>query len=290
VKDIQSFLGFAKFYHCFIANYSDMTVPLMCLTHKNSPWIWSPTCDEVFNILKVAFTTAPILVHFDPALLPVVETNASDYTITGILSLCAKDGKVHLVAFYSCMLTGAELNYDTHDKELLTIFKAFKIWHHYLESLHHTINVITDHKNLKYFTTTKVLSCHQVCWSKYLSMFNMVVHFRPGKLGEKPNSLTHRMDYYLKRGDRDYMLANPQNLCPVFLHEKLVTTLCTTHLQEVIACATSILDNSVPILDATMLFEDIKISLQEDSLAHQWHHACREVLPLAFPCHLWVYW
>ena len=28
VKDVQSFLGFANFYCCFIANYSDMSVPL----------------------------------------------------------------------------------------------------------------------------------------------------------------------------------------------------------------------------------------------------------------------
>ena len=36
--------------------------------------------------------------------------------------------KVHPVVFYSHTFTVAELNYDTHDKELLAIFKAFKIW------------------------------------------------------------------------------------------------------------------------------------------------------------------
>ena len=55
------------------------------------------------------------------------------------------------------MLTGAELNYNTHDKELLAIFKAFKSWWHYLKSLHHMIDIITDHKNLEYFSTTKML-------------------------------------------------------------------------------------------------------------------------------------
>jgi len=47
-----------------------------------------------------------------------------------------------------------ELNYDTHDKELLAIFKAFKIWQHYLEGLAYPIDIIIDHKNLKYFSTT----------------------------------------------------------------------------------------------------------------------------------------
>ena len=32
VKDIQSFLGFANFYHCFIYNYSDIVIPLTRLT------------------------------------------------------------------------------------------------------------------------------------------------------------------------------------------------------------------------------------------------------------------
>ena len=136
------------------------------------------------------FTTAPCLRHFDPALHLIVKTDASDYAITGIFSLSSDEGEVNPVAFYSCTLNGAELNYDTHDKELLAIFEAFKNWRHYLESPHHTVDVVTNHKNLEYFSTTKVLSRHQARWSEYLSTFNMVVRFRPGKLSEKPDSLT----------------------------------------------------------------------------------------------------
>ena len=279
VKDIQSFLGFANFYRRFIANYSEMSVPLTRLTRKNSPWNWSPQCEEAFNLLKNAFTTAPILIHFDPALPPVVETDASDYAIAGIFSLRADDGEVHSVAFYSRTLQGAELNYDTHDKELLAIFEAFKIWRHYLESPHHTIDVITDHKNLEYFTSTKVLTRRQARWSEYLSAFNMVVRFRPGKLGEKPDSLTRRMDYYLKRGDRDFILANPQNLRPVFSQEKLATALRATHLQDLASCAATMLDDNIPILDAAALFEDIKLGLQEDPFAKQELASCLKGSP-----------
>ena len=81
VKDIQSFLGFANFYHRFIANFSEITVPLMRLMCKNAPWDWSPTCNEAFHLLKQAFISAPVLHHFDPALPPIVETDASDYAI-----------------------------------------------------------------------------------------------------------------------------------------------------------------------------------------------------------------
>jgi len=57
-----------------------------------------------------------------------VETDALDYTLTAIFSIVNKDNKVHLVAFHSHTFTVVELNYDTHDKELLAIFEAFKIW------------------------------------------------------------------------------------------------------------------------------------------------------------------
>ena len=128
VKDVQSFLGFTNFYHQFIANYLDMSIPLNQLTHKGVKWNWSPTCQEVFKLLKDAFLSAPVLHHFDPSFPPIVKTNTSNYTITGIFSLQADNSDIHPIAFYSCTLHGAELNYDTHNKELLAIFKAFKMW------------------------------------------------------------------------------------------------------------------------------------------------------------------
>jgi len=95
-----------------------------------------------------------------------VETNALDYALTAILN---KENEVHPVAFHSHTFTATELNYDIHDKELLAIFEAFKIWQHYLENLAYPTDIITDHKNLEYFSTTKVLTQRQVQWSKYFS-------------------------------------------------------------------------------------------------------------------------
>jgi len=57
-----------------------------------------------------------------------METNASDYALAAILSIINEDNEVHLVAFHSCTFTTAELNYNIHDKKLLAIFEAFKIW------------------------------------------------------------------------------------------------------------------------------------------------------------------
>ena len=89
-----------------------------------------------------------------------------------------------------------ELNYDTHDKELLAIFEAFRVWRHYLKGSSIPIDVVTYHKNLEYFSTTKVLTRRQACWPEYLAQFNLVIRFRPGCLGTKPDSLTRHWDDY----------------------------------------------------------------------------------------------
>src|SRR3979490_1831176 len=119
-----------------------------------------------------------------------METNASDYALAVILSTIDLEGEIQPVAFHFQTLKAPELNYDVHDKELLAIFEAFKHWQHYLEGSAKPVDVITDHKNLEYFSTTKVLTCQQACWSKYLSQFNLTIWFRPRKLGTKPDALT----------------------------------------------------------------------------------------------------
>jgi len=63
VKDIQSFLGFANFYYQFIFNYSDIVIPLICLTRKDIPWKFDSSCQDAFNSLKKAFISASILTH-----------------------------------------------------------------------------------------------------------------------------------------------------------------------------------------------------------------------------------
>jgi len=225
IKDIQSFLGFTNFYKCFIFNYSDIVIPLTCLTRKDTPWNFDNKCRGAFNTLKQAFISAPILMHWVPDAQLVVETDALDYALIAILSIMTKDNEIHPIAFYSRMFSALELNYNVHDKELLAIFEAFQIWRHYLEGSTSPIGIVTDHKNLEYFLTTKVLTCQQARWSEYLSQFNLVIHFCPRHLGTKPDALTRQWDIYLKGGDNGYASVNPHNFCPVFTHEQIAASL-----------------------------------------------------------------
>src|ERR1700720_2533291 len=216
VNDTQKFLGFANFYRRFIGNYSNIVIPLTRLTRKSNKWNFNDKCRNTFNTLKSAFLSAPILTHWIPDRQITLETDASDYAIGAILSITLPNGEIHPVAFHSRALTEPELNYDTHDKELLAIFEAFTNWCHYLEGSMLPVDVVTDHKNLVYCATTKLLTRRQ---AKFLLQFNLDIQFRPGKLGAKPDALTRHWDVYPKEGDSDYARVNPQNLRPVFTNE-----------------------------------------------------------------------
>jgi hypothetical protein len=258
VKDIQSFLGFANFYRRFIHQYSDIVIPLTRLTRKGIPWNFNEECHTAFENLKKAFITAPVLTHWYPDAEMILETDASDYAIAAILNIITEEKEIHPVAFHSRTLNSSELNYDTHDKELLAIFEAFRTWRRYLEGSAKPISVITDHKNLEYFSTTKLLSRRQARWSEKLAPFNFVIRFRPGKLGTKPDALTRRWDVYPKGGDSDYASVNPQNFRPVFTQEHLVASYRATYM------ALPILRSAI-IMDVDKLHLDIKNAIPKDN-------------------------
>ena len=94
------------------------------------------------------------------------------------------------------------------------------------------IDIVTDHQNLQYFSTTKILMCRQAPWSEFLSTFNLIMHFCPGKLGTKPNTLTRQWDVYSKEGNSNYATVNPQNYPPVFTSEQLAASLRATSLVD----------------------------------------------------------
>src|SRR5882724_8444526 len=84
-----------------------------------------------------------------------------------------------------------------------------------LEGSAHVILVLSDHENLEYFTTTKQLMHHQVCWSEYLSGFNYLIRYHARWLGTKPDALTRHEDDY-PHGENAYALANPHNFQSMF--------------------------------------------------------------------------
>ena len=232
VKDVQSFLGFANFYRRFILRFSMIAGPLTNLTRKDVKFLWTDKCQQAFDTMKRTFTSDVVLLHFDPDKPIIVETDASDYISAGILSQYDKNSVLRPIAYFSKKHNPAECNYEIYDKELMAIVRAFEEWRPELEGSAHPINVITDHKNLEYFTSSKQLSRRQARWSEFLSRFDYKIIYRPGKAGGKPDALTRRSGDLPKEGDEtderrqfqhqtvikshniDEGVARDLNLCP----------------------------------------------------------------------------
>jgi len=134
IRDIQYFLGFANFYQVFIKNYSQVAGSLICLTCKVK-LEWGPQVEKAFQDLKMAFISASIVMHPDFTRAFYIETDAFDFALGAIHSQKGKDEKLHPVAFYYRKFSAAEINYEIHNKELLSILDSFQEWHHFLESL-----------------------------------------------------------------------------------------------------------------------------------------------------------
>jgi hypothetical protein len=101
---------------------------------------------------------------------------------------------------YSRKFNPAERNYEIYDKEMLAIVECMDLWRYYFEGAEHSLKVLTDHKNLVWFTETKVYNWRQARWAEKLSWFNFVIEFRPGREAGKPDALSRRPDYWPKEG------------------------------------------------------------------------------------------
>jgi hypothetical protein len=86
------------------------------------------------------------------------------------------------------------VRYHTYDKELHAIVKCFKQWQHYLEHAMHTMRVLIDHNNLKYFMSMKNLSDRQAHAAEELSRYNFDIEYKPSPTNPS-DPLSRRPDY-----------------------------------------------------------------------------------------------
>jgi len=192
------FLGLANFYRRFIRDFSKMATPLTWLLKKESlagKFVWNGKSQQALDQLRQAFTTAPILHHFDETKPVVLEADASDLALGAVVSQYGDDGLLHPVAYYSRKFGPAELNYEIYDKELLAIVASLEHYRHMFEGLGQQITIYSDHHNLLWFTETKIYNRRQARWAEKLSKYDFVIHFRPGTQGGKPDALSRRPDY-----------------------------------------------------------------------------------------------
>ncbi len=88
----------------------------------------------------------------------------------------------------------AERSYEINDAELFAIVGSFCHWRHYLEQPYHTVEVLTDHSNLRAFISMHKLTQRQVRWALVLSAFDFCLVYCKETLN-LADGLSRRPDY-----------------------------------------------------------------------------------------------
>ncbi|KAD4180417.1 hypothetical protein E3N88_29008 [Mikania micrantha] len=130
----------------------------------------------------------------------------SDTFKKGLGCVLMQHGKV--IANASRQLKPYEVNYPTHDLELVVVIFALKIWRHYLYG--ETCDIFTDHKSLKYIFTQKELNMRQRRWLELLKDYDANMQYHPGKANVVADALSRK---------------NSGTIVSLYLQPKIITDL-----------------------------------------------------------------
>jgi hypothetical protein len=98
-------VGLANYYRKFVLRFSALAAPLTALCSPRATFRWGPAEQASFNTLKVALSSAPVLLVWDPVLPTRLLTDASELAVSAILEQPDDTGAYHPVAFESRKLT-----------------------------------------------------------------------------------------------------------------------------------------------------------------------------------------
>lgn len=183
---VRSFLGLVCYLAAFLPNLAEHTRILNPLTSKEAEgsWPgWSLDHQMAFNHIKTLVCSHECLTSIDHDALDsnriFVSCDASDFHTGAMLSFGPDLESARPVAFESAPLTGAELNYPVHKKELLAIVRALEKWR--VNLLDVPFTVYTDHRTLENFNCQKNLSHHQSRWQEFLGQYNFSIKYIKGE-------------------------------------------------------------------------------------------------------------
>ena len=120
-NEVRSFLGYATYYRKFMKGFSQIADPLNKLLQKDNQFQWGETCEDSFATLKKVFCEIVTFAFTDFSKAFILDTDASDVSIGGVLSQLNMSNVEQLVAYYSRSLSKAEQKYAVTRKEMLAL-------------------------------------------------------------------------------------------------------------------------------------------------------------------------
>ena len=151
LKQMHGFLGAVNYCRDTWHNWAQILTPLSNKIGKKN-FHWTDEMDKTLLQMK-AILSADALMAYPNHNKPFhIYTDASDYQIRAVIMQDEKPA-----AYWSQKINGAQKNYTTMEKELLSIVMVLKEFRMMLLGLE--INIHTDHKNLTFanLNTQRVL-------------------------------------------------------------------------------------------------------------------------------------
>ena len=178
VSAVRGFLGMAGWYRKFIPHFAAIARPLVDLTKKDAVWNWTPQCQQAFDALRRALTTAPVLILPDPNKDYILHSDASDYAMGEVLMQADDDGHLHPVAYASKVLNKHQRNYLTTDREAFALVWGLMHFNTYIEG--HKYTLVTDHAALTHVKTRQDVNSRAHRLFMKLSPYHIDLYHAPG--------------------------------------------------------------------------------------------------------------
>ena len=171
-KQLRRTMGFFAHYSKYISNFSSKLRPLS----QTTSFPLSTEAVTAFDSLKEDVKNS-VMGAVDVSVPFVLETDASDHTLAGILNQSGRP-----VAFFSRTLQPSEVKHPAVEKEAQAIIESVRHWRHFLTGVHFTIK--TDQKSVSYMFDKqhhgKVKNDKIHRWRMELSCYSFSIEHRPG--------------------------------------------------------------------------------------------------------------
>lgn len=188
IKQLRGFLGLTGYYRRFVSHYATLAAPLTELLKKNN-FVWSEKTIVAFERLKQAMLSTPVLRLPDFTKTFVVETDASNVGIGGILM---QDG--HPLSFFSKKFGPRMIGASTYLRELQAVVEAVSKWRQYILGRHFIIR--TDHKSLKELLTQVIQTPEQQHYLRKLMGFHFTIEYKAGAENTAADALSRRFELH----------------------------------------------------------------------------------------------
>ena len=196
ITDVHTFLGFTRFYHYFMPNYSNIVWPLIQLTKKNTVFQWTEECKVTFECLKMLMCSCLILQQPDYTKAFFLETDASAYGMgtvllqEGEINPCTQKPMLHPVTYYSATFTPTQCNYDIYEWESLGVYMPLMKYRPHLAAMELPVTILTDHTDLLHWKSPRKVNWQVAQWFSDIQDFNLIFKHIPGKIHAAPDMLS----------------------------------------------------------------------------------------------------